>query len=60
MLPEDEVKNIIKSYPVVSLSAPVQKFYNGSSCAIDIEDDKHLDEILTVLKEKINKDESAT
>lgn len=26
MLPEDEVKNIIKSYPVVSLSAPVQKF----------------------------------
>ena len=60
MLPEDEVKKITKSYPVVSLSAPVQKFYNGPSCAIDIEDDKHLDEILTVLKEKLNKDESAT
>ena len=60
MLPEDEVKKITKSYPVVSLSAPVQKFYNGPSCAIDIEDDKHLDEILTVLKEKLNKDDSAT
>lgn len=60
MLPEDEVKKIIKSYPVVSLSAPVQKFYNGPSCAIDIEDDKHLDEILTVLQEKLNQDESAT
>lgn len=62
MLPEDAVKIIIKSYPVISLSAPVQKFYNGPSCAIDIEDDKHLDEILTVLKEKLNynKDENAT
>jgi len=55
MLPEERVRNLIKSYPVVSLSAPVQKFYNGPSCAIDIESEKHLDEIIDVLKEKLNK-----
>lgn len=62
MLPENEVENIIKNYPVISLSAPVQKFYNGPSCAIDFEDNKHLDEILAVLKEKLklNTTEDAT
>lgn len=53
MLPEEKVKEIIKNYPVVSLSAPVQKFYNGPSCAIDIEQEKYLDEVIAVLKEKL-------
>ncbi len=62
MLPEDRVRKLINNYSVVSLSAPVQKFYNGPSCAIDIENEIHLDEIITVLKEKLNKnnDEEAT
>ena len=60
MLPEEKVKEIIENYPVVSLSAPVQKFYNGPSCAIDIEEEKYLDEIITVLKEKLNKERVVT
>ena len=57
MLPEDKVKEVIKNYPVVSLSAPVQKFYNGSSCAVEVEDGKYLDEIINVLKIKLNKEQ---
>ncbi len=60
MLPDEKVKEIIKNYPVVSLSAPVQKFYNGPSCAIDIEQEKYLDEVITVLKEKLKIMKEAT
>ena len=59
MLPEEKVRGIIKNYTVVSLSAPVQKFYNGPSCAIDVDDGKYLDEIISVLKEKLNKEQEA-
>jgi predicted transport protein len=53
MLPEEQVKNIIKNNSIISLSASVQKFYNGPSCAIDFESAKQVDEIINLLQEKL-------
>lgn len=46
MLPENDVRNIIHNHTIVSLSASVQKFYNGPCCAVDIYDSNNLDEIV--------------
>jgi predicted transport protein len=49
MLPEEQVKNVIKSHQVVQLSDSVQKFYNGPCCAVNIEKNKNLEEIVNVI-----------
>lgn len=55
MLPEDVVRQRIKHHNVKSLSDSVQKFYNGPSCAIDILDDLHTEEIVDLFKLLIEK-----
>lgn len=55
LLSEEEIRTLIKHHPIIPLSASVQKFYNGPSCAIDITDSEHLDEIIEVYKILINK-----
>ncbi len=54
MIPEDDIRAHIAHHTVKSLSAPVQKFYNGACAAIDIDDLQHIDEILTLLKRVMN------
>lgn len=49
MLSEDHVRNIIQSHEIVQLSDSVQKFYNGPCCAVNIEKNKNLDEILNAI-----------
>lgn len=55
MLPEETTREIIKNHPIIPLSTSVQKFYNGPSCAIDIFDDKNIDEIISAFKVIIDK-----
>jgi hypothetical protein len=55
MLPEDEVRQRVKHHNVKSLSDSVQKFYNGPSCAIEILDDSHTEEIVELFNILINK-----
>lgn len=55
MLPENEIRELIKHHTIIPLSASVQKFYNGPCCAIDIIDSEHLDEIIEAFKILINK-----
>lgn len=54
MLPEEEVKRRIKNHEIVHLSEGVQKFYNGPCCAVVIENDKNLGEILSTIQVLIN------
>lgn len=54
MLPEGQVKNIISSHEIVRLSESVQKFYNGPCCAVNIEQEKKLDEIVGAIDIIIN------
>jgi len=53
MLNEDIVRNIVKSHDITTLSESVQKFYNGPSCAISIEKNKNLNEVITVIEQII-------
>ncbi len=55
MLPEEKVKEIVKQHAVKSLSASVQKFYNGPSCALEITDDSNTEEIIELFKILIEK-----
>ena len=55
MLPENEIRELIKHHTIIPLSASVQKFYNGTCCAVDIMDSEHLDEIVTAFKILIEK-----
>lgn len=55
MLPENEIRELIKHHTIIPLSASVQKFYNGPCCAVDIIDSEHLDEIIEAFKILINK-----
>ena len=50
MMPEDEIRECIKHYSIATLSAPVQKFYNGSCAAIDIQSLEHMDEIEVLIR----------
>ena len=42
MLSEEETKKTIKNYPIKTLTAGVQKFWNGPSCAVMIENSDNL------------------
>lgn len=53
--PEEETRKIIKHHQIKSLTASVQKFWNGPSCAIILENEKNLDEVNILLKQLIEK-----
>lgn len=53
MLSEEETKKTIKNYPIKTLTAGVQKFWNGPSCAVMIENSDNLEEIVDLLKKLI-------
>src|SRR5260221_8056958 len=53
MQPEKDTRKIVKHHEVKTLTEKVQKFWNGSSCTIVIEDAKHLNEITGLLKKLI-------
>lgn len=50
MLSERSVRRKIRSHTVKTLSKGVQNFFNGPSCAIMIDSDKNLREIIILLK----------
>ena len=52
---DEETKKEITHHTVKTLTAGVQKFWNGPSCAIIIETTEHLDEIKTLLRKLITK-----
>ncbi len=49
LLPENEVKSKIKKHTIKALSESVQKFWNGPSCEIVIENKDNLDEIIDLI-----------
>jgi hypothetical protein len=49
MLPEAQIRSIVQSYPVVSLSQGIQDFYNGPCAAVDIAGLDNTDEIRHLL-----------
>lgn len=53
MNPEKETRKSIKHYAVKTLTEKVQKFWNGPSCTIVIEDAFHLKEVTNLLKKLI-------
>mgnify|MGYP006953759458 CR=1 FL=1 len=55
MQSDTETRNEIKNYPIKTLTAGVQKFWNGPSCAIMIDNADHIDEIKNLLKKLISK-----
>jgi predicted transport protein len=55
MQSDEETRSEIKNHPVKTLAAGVQKFWNGPSCAIMIDNADNLDEIKKLLKKLIAK-----
>ena len=49
--PEKKIREKVVHYNIVTLSEPVQRFYNGPCARIDITNKKHLDEVLNLLIE---------
>ncbi|MGN7940957.1 hypothetical protein [Virgibacillus sp. 6R] len=52
---EDYVRTMLPSHPIKSLSASVQKFWNGSCCEVQLTDGKHIDEVVNVLHDLLEK-----
>jgi hypothetical protein len=50
MQSDEETRKEITHHPVKTLTAGVQKFWNGPSCAIIIETTEHLNEVKTLLR----------
>lgn len=50
MLPEEDVRIKMKKHKVEHLSESVQRFWNGPSCEIVIENKKDIDEVIELLK----------
>ena len=48
--PEKNTRKAIKHHEIKTLTASVQKFWNGPSCTIVIESMKHLQEVVALLK----------
>jgi|GEM_PF-3516037 len=55
MNPEDDTRKQIKHHEIKSLPASVQKFWNGPSCTIVIENSTDLIEVINLLKKMIAK-----
>lgn len=53
MNPEDETRKLIRHHEVKTLTEKVQKFWNGPSCAIVLEDRNNLNEVINLLKKLI-------
>lgn len=53
MNPEEDTRKVIANNFVKKLTESVQKFYNGKSCAIMIENTDNLNEVTTLLKKLI-------
>jgi predicted transport protein len=53
MNPEKETRKQIKHHEVKTLTEKVQKFWNGPSCSIVIENETKLQEVISLLKELI-------
>ena len=53
--PEKETRKVIKHHEVKTLTEKVQKFWNGPSCTIVIENINNLNEVITLLKKLIAK-----
>lgn len=60
LLPYEHVAEKIQHYPVKQLSQSVQDFYNGSCCAIDIENAINIQEIIELISEKVRLTISST
>ncbi|MFB5283167.1 hypothetical protein [Peribacillus sp. Hz7] len=56
MREEDYVRPMLPSHSIKSLSASVQKFWNGSCCEVQLTDCKNLDEVVNVLLDLLEKD----
>lgn len=50
MMPESEIGKYVISYPIVTLSQPVQDFYNGPCAAVDIASPQRMNEIHDLIK----------
>ncbi|HVA97315.1 MAG TPA: hypothetical protein VNG53_00355 [Bacteroidia bacterium] len=55
MQSDEETRKEITQHPVKTLTAGVQKFWNGPSCAVIIETPEHLNEVKTLLKKLVTK-----
>jgi predicted transport protein len=55
MNPEDDTRKQIKHHEIKSLPASVQKFWNGPSCTIVIENSANIAEVINLLKKMIAK-----
>ena len=53
MMPEEEIRRCIKRYPVASLSAPVQVFYNGPCACVDMSNIDGVDELPALIHRMI-------
>ena len=49
ILPESEIREIVSSYPVSSLSESVKKFYSGECAVVMVNSLEHIDEIQKLL-----------
>jgi predicted transport protein len=56
MMPLSPIKSIVKHYSITLLSKPVQDFYNGSCAAININNEKYLNEIAKIIKELLRRE----
>lgn len=50
LMPEDEVKKLIKDHSIKHLSDSVQKFWNAPSCEIIITDKENLEEVIRLFE----------
>jgi predicted transport protein len=53
MMPEKQIRDIVKTHLVIPLSQPVQTFYNGPCAAVDISNIDSFDEIEFLVQELI-------
>jgi len=51
MLPYETGNQLIKKHKLMQLSPSIQKFYNGPSFKVDLENEENLDEIMKALEE---------
>lgn len=55
MCPEKDTRKQIKHHEVKTLTEKVQKFWNGASCTIILDNTEHLEEVINLLKKLIAK-----
>ena len=53
MNPDKDTRKQIKHHEVKTLAESVQKFWNGKCCTIVIENEKNLNEVISLLKKLV-------